>query len=275
LVYRLIFSAVLVFSSVFMLAIPAEAEASGSLWQNLVDFAKGRLVEEKKIIIENGGKNDDQSESIGEKRKEDKNKKDIPEDDISVEEIEKQAEFASSATGVRKDFLMGMLVVESALGQNTGKCTYQEVEEGAKKAHEEGRLSKKAWNTFQERKKTIQDLAEKLDYDYEKLKVSCNPSYAGTGGAMGVGQFMPDTWLEYEDRIAEIVDNDNPDPWSVRDGTVAMALKVSDVPGVREHNTSAEMVASKMYLSGTTSSQYNWYANEIQYWSRNYQKLIG
>lgn len=192
-------------------------------------------------------------------------------------EIEEAVEFASSITGVRKDFLMGMLVVESDLGRNPGKCTYKEVEEGAQRAHENGKLSKRAWKTFQERRKTIKDIAGGLGYDHEKLRVSCNPEgvYYGTGGAMGIPQFMPDTWLEYKDRISEIVGKKNPDPWDPRDGAVAMALKLSDVYGVTEHDEYAEKNAAKMYLSGTTSWEYNWYANEIFYWSRNYRKLYG
>lgn len=199
----------------------------------------------------------------------------VPRAISDIEEIEKEVEFASRITGVRKEFLMGMLVVESDLGRNTGKCTYQEVREGAEEAHNNGRLSKQAWETFQERKKIIQDIADSLGYDADKLGVSCNPPYSGTGGAMGIPQFMPDTWMEYKDEIASIVGNKNPDPWSARDGVLAMALKVADVPGVVEHNVWAERNASKMYLSGTTSSRYEWYASQIQYWARNYEELIG
>ncbi|HBR79508.1 MAG TPA: hypothetical protein DEA46_03730 [Candidatus Moranbacteria bacterium] len=201
--------------------------------------------------------------------------KKIPNNNPDPKEVEKQVEFASRITGVRKDFLMGMLVVESNLGKNTGQCTFQEVVEGAQNSHQRGFLSEQAWETFQERKEIIQDIADNLGYDYEKLKVSCNPPYAGTGGAMGIPQFMPDTWMEYKDEISEIVGTDNPDPWNVRHGVLAIALKVADVPGVVEHDVWAERNASKMYLSGSTSSQYEWYASQIQYWARNYKSLVG
>ncbi|MDD5396662.1 MAG: lytic murein transglycosylase [Candidatus Moranbacteria bacterium] len=191
-------------------------------------------------------------------------------------EVEKAADFASQATGVRKDFIMGLLVVESDLGRNSGKCTYQEVEDGANIDHQKGRLSTQAWNTFNERREIIKDIAKDLGYDYEKLSVSCNPgsAYAGTGGAMGIPQFMPDTWMEYKDRISAIVGKENPDPWDEKDAAVAVALKLSDVSGVTEHNIYAERNAAKMYLSGNTSSRYDWYANQIMYWSKNYAKLL-
>jgi membrane-bound lytic murein transglycosylase B len=171
---------------------------------------------------------------------------------------------------------MGLLVVESNLGRNPGECTYQEVEDGAKASHQQGQLSAQAWETFNERRETIKDIAKSLNYDYEKLKVSCNPvSYAGTGGAMGIPQFMPDTWLEYKDRISAIVGKDNPDPWNEKDAAVAVALKLSDVYGVTDHNRYAERNAAKLYLSGTTSWQYDWYANQILYWAENYESVIG
>jgi hypothetical protein len=199
--------------------------------------------------------------------------KKVPVNNLDPKEIEKQAEFASQVTGVRKDFLMGMLVVESNLGKNTGKCTYREVMDGAQNAHQKGLLSKKTWKNFQEQKRIVKDIADNLGYDYEKLKVSCNPPYSGTGGAMGIPQFMPTTWMEYKDEISEIVGTENPDPWNVRHGVLAMALKVADVPGVTEHSEVAERRASKMYLSGSTSGRYEWYASQIQYWANNYEKL--
>ena len=192
-------------------------------------------------------------------------------------EIEKAVEFASNATGVRKDFLMGMLVVESDLGRNFGKCTYGEVEKGAEQSHLNGNLSSKAWETFKQRRNTISGIAGGLGYDYKSLKVSCNPgaAYAGTGGAMGIAQFMPDIWMAYKDRIAAIVGKENPDPWNAKDGVVAMALLVSDTPGVTGHSMYAERNAAKMYLSGTTSGKYEWYANQIFYWAANYRSILG
>ncbi|MDD5652194.1 MAG: lytic murein transglycosylase [Candidatus Moranbacteria bacterium] len=183
-------------------------------------------------------------------------------------EIEEAVDFASSLTGVRKEFLMGMLSMESNFGKNTGKCTYQEVEDGAEKSYKKGLLSRRAWNTFQNRREIIKDIAGDLGYDYRKIKVSCNPSrYNGTGGAMGIPQFMPDTWMEYKDRISEAVGKKNPDPWNAKDGVVAMALKLSDVPGVKSHDRWSERNAAKLYLSGTTSWKYDWYANQVVYWS--------
>ncbi|MEA2007150.1 MAG: lytic murein transglycosylase [Patescibacteria group bacterium] len=191
------------------------------------------------------------------------------------QEIKEAVDFAANKTGVRKNFLIGMLVVESDLGRNMGKCSYVEVENGANDSYRQGRLSLRSWRTFLRRRGLVRRIARNLGYDYKELRVSCNPSrYVGTGGAMGVSQFMPDTWMEYERRVSRIVGKRHPDPWNLRDGIVAMALKLSDVPGVTDHNIVSERNAAKLYLSGTTSRRYDWYANRIQYWETNYRYLL-
>lgn len=235
-----------------------------------------RLIKKEKVknYKNQTGEKQDSGNEEGETNKK-KNKK-FPKKINNPREIEEAAEFASEKTGVRKDFLMGMLTVESDLGRKTGECTYKEVREGAEEAHKNGELSQRAWNTFEERKRVINDIAEDLGYDVDQLKVSCNPTnYAGTGGALGVPQFMPDIWMIYKDEIASITGKKNPDPWDARDGVVAMALLLGDTAGVTEHNYYAERNAAKMYLSGTTSEIYGWYADQAFYWSRNYKRLMG
>lgn len=201
----------------------------------------------------------------------------VPPKVADTKAVEKAAEFASNATGVRKNFIMGLLTVESDLGRNTGECSYKEVEDGARENYQNGILGLRAWETFKDRREKVKDLATSLGYDYEKLQVSCNPgeAYVGTGGAMGLGQFMPDTWLEYKDRISQVVGKSNPDPWNEKDAAVAIALKLSDVYGVTDHNRYAEKNAAKLYLSGTTSWKYDWYANQILYWAENYHQVMG
>lgn len=82
--------------------------------------------------------------------------------------------------------------------------------------YKKGKLSKRAWNTFQTRRATFKNICDALDYNYKKQKVSCNPSgYAGTGGAMGVAQFMPDTWNGYKSQVASKTGHNPPDPWTL------------------------------------------------------------
>jgi peptidoglycan hydrolase CwlO-like protein len=181
---------------------------------------------------------------------------------VSFENVMDAAKFAAKVTGIRKDYLLGVLVVESNLGRYTGGCNFKE-----------SRMSGTRAAIFK-------DICKELDYNYNKQKVSCPPSgYKGTGGAMGVAQFMPDTWKGYKSRIASVTGHNPPDPWNLTDGVVAMALKLTQVSGVTAHKESAEAKAYCVYLAGGNWASYcdskgvN-YGAKVLYWADNYEKLM-
>ncbi len=189
----------------------------------------------------------------------------------SAKNIMDAVSFASDKTGVPKGFLIGVLKMETNLGANVGGCTYGEVESGAQASYKAGKLGKTAWATFQSRRDTFKGICKELGIDYQKQKVSCNPKgYTGTGGAMGVAQFMPDTWNAYKSQVASITGNNPPSPWDLGDGVTAMALKLARVPGVTAGKTSAYKTAACAYL-GTC---YAPYINGILYWADNYKDLL-
>jgi peptidoglycan hydrolase CwlO-like protein len=172
----------------------------------------------------------------------------------NAKDIEDAAGFASKAAGVRRDFLMGMLVVESDLGRYTGGCYAKD-----------SRMSGNRLTLFK-------GICSDLHYDWKSRKVSCPPkSYVGTGGAMGVGQFMSDTWVGYKSSIASKTGHNPPDPWNLTDGVMAMGLKLARGGATSK---SGECNAAKLYLSGTTSSKYNWYCQKVLYWADNYERLL-
>lgn len=181
---------------------------------------------------------------------------------VSFKNIMDAAAFAAKVTGIRKDYLLGVLVVESNLGRYTGGCNFKQ-----------SRMSGTRAAIFK-------DICKSLKYDYNKMKVSCPPSgYRGTGGAMGVAQFMPDTWIGYKSSIASVTGNNPPDPWDLTDGVVAMALKLTKVDGVRQHKESAEAKAYCIYLAGGNWASYcdnkgvN-YGAKVLYWADNYEKMM-
>lgn len=181
---------------------------------------------------------------------------------VSYKNVVDAAAFAAKATGVRKDYLLGVLVVESNLGRYTGGCTFKQ-----------SRMSGARATIFK-------DICKELKYDYTKQKVSCPPSgYKGTGGAMGVAQFMPDTWSGYKSSIASVTGHNPPDPWSLTDGVTAMALKLAKVSGVTGHNKSAEAKAYCIYLAGGNWAAYcdnkgvN-YGAKVLYWADNYEQKL-
>ncbi len=189
----------------------------------------------------------------------------------NAKDIEEAVDFASKKTGVPKGFLFGVLKMETNLGANVGGCTYAEVEDGAEKNYKAKKLGKTAWATFLRRRDTFKTITKELDIDYRKQKVSCNPrGYAGTGGAMGVAQFMPDTWVAYKSAVSAATGHRPPSPWNLTDGVMAMALKLDKIPGVDKGERSAWKRAATAYL-GTS---YAPYINGILYWADNYKKLL-
>ncbi|MEI9966109.1 MAG: lytic murein transglycosylase [Candidatus Moraniibacteriota bacterium] len=147
---------------------------------------------------------------------------------FNAKDIREAVEFASKQTGVPKGVLYGFLKMETNLGANTGQCTYDQVKKDAlsryynknkKKYKNSIALLEKRYNLFV-------TLTKKLDYSKNK-KVSCTPSgYVGQGGAMGVPQFMSDTWQGYASQVASKTGHATPDPWDLGDGVMAMALKL-------------------------------------------------
>lgn len=126
-------------------------------------------------------------------------------------EIKDAIKFANKVTGVSKGFIFGMLSYESGGNPEAGNCTY------------------KNSGMNETRKDYFKDICEELNYDYKKRPVSCaSPNYPGSGGAMGAAQFMSDTWAGWKSRIAKATGHNPPDPWSLVDGVMAMALKLEE-----------------------------------------------
>jgi peptidoglycan hydrolase CwlO-like protein len=189
----------------------------------------------------------------------------------SAKNIKDAVNFASDRTGVPKGFLYGVLKVETNLGRNVGGCTYAQVEDGAEKNYKAKRLSKTSYNTFLARRKTFKSITDDLGLNYRKQKVSCNPPYRGTGGAMGVAQFMPDTWVAYRAQIAKVTGRKTPSPWDLTDGVTAMALKLKrDAPGVVNGDTGAMKQATCRYLGVCQAAYYG----PVLYWAKNYRQLL-
>jgi len=150
---------------------------------------------------------------------------------ISTDDVKKAAGIASDATGVRKSFILAELTQESGMGRYTGGCTYKNTKVKPADAS------------------AFKDIMKELGYDLNSHKISCAASI-GYGGAMGIAQFMPTTWLGYKSYIAGATGHNPPDPWSVIDGVMGMAKKLANGGATSK---GGEYNASMRYYCGTPS----------------------
>ncbi len=161
------------------------------------------------------------------------------------------AQDVANLTGVRTAFLLGVLRVESNMGNNVGGGRYKTD------------MNPAQWDRFK-------SICTSLGYDPDDKPVSRKPCYrdssgncGGWGGAMGPAQFMPSTWMGYKDQIAQINGHNPPDPWNLRDALTAMGLKLAKVPGVTDHNRTAEHKAASIYLAGGNWERFGWYGDRV------------
>ncbi|MDO8240694.1 MAG: hypothetical protein Q7T51_01800 [Candidatus Moranbacteria bacterium] len=180
----------------------------------------------------------------------------------STKDIDDAVAYASKATGLRKEFLQAELIVETGYGTFTGGCTYKNI-----------RMKAADVNEFL---KIAAELTKAYGGDYKGKKLSCSPKWGGYGGAMGVAQFMPTTWIGYKAKISAKTGSSPADPWDLADGITGMAIKLAAGGATSK---SGEFLASKRYYCGGPGSSFwnnkcNDYAKKVQYFSKDPESHI-
>src|SRR3989338_6624712 len=176
---------------------------------------------------------------------------------IPFEKAIEYANLAFNTTGVRPAFLLAVITEESNLGRNIGTGDWKE----------EMKKCPKQQTAFQE-------ITQKLGLDPNLMPVSKRAWYGNCGGAMGPAQFMPTTWLLYENRIKNLV-GEKPSPWNPKHAFLAAALYLKDV-GAANGGTNSERTAALKYLAGSNWNKkaYSFYGNEVLEIASKYQKEI-
>lgn len=206
----------------------------------------------------------------------------------NASDINDAISFASKKTGVPKGILFAFLTQESGRGRNTGQCTYDDMEKKAVAAYKRygkahGWNYKPSVSKLAYRKGLFEKLVDALDYSKDK-KVSCAiiPSNFANyepnqGGAMGVAQFMSDTWMgsSLQSQLKSFTGHAVPDPWDLTDGTMALAIKVRDAGGTSTSSAAIKKMVKNYYgASPDTSSIARNYYNNVLYYVKNYDKLV-
>lgn len=170
---------------------------------------------------------------------------------LKLTEAVDMARYASRLTGVRPALLMGILKVESNIGTQLGSGTFpQDMHPSSREA--------------------FLRLTKKLSLDPNKAPISARPrSYSGWGGAMGPGQFMPDTWETIEARVAHMMGKTTVNPYELVDTFVATGLVLAD-RGAAE--ASKEYEAVNRYLAGPNWQYFTWYGDRVLAVADEYEK---
>ena len=162
--------------------------------------------------------------------------------EVSLTDAFSAARYASSLTGIRPALLLAILKVETNVGEQLGSGIFPEDMHPASRD-------------------AFLRLTAKLGRDPKNTPISRRPtSYQGWGGAIGPGQFMPQTWESLESRVAQLMSKETPDPFVLADALVATGIMMAD-RGAANPAKEAEAVAR--FLAGPNWIYYTWYSDRV------------
>ncbi len=166
------------------------------------------------------------------------------------------ANLVNQKTGIRPAFLLAIFQQESGFGKSQGSCYLKDTITGGG-VGKKGAIFENVMKPGRDIKPFL-DIMSRLGRDAFITPVSC-PQKAGYGGAMGAAQFIPSTWVLYEDKIANAVSEKVADPWRAQDAFIAAGYLLKD-NGASKGTYTTERNAACMYFSGKTCSKSSWAA---------------
>lgn len=161
----------------------------------------------------------------------------------------------SKTTGIRPAFLLAIFQQESGFGRSQGSCLLSNASTGAGVGKNTGTPFNRVMNPTRD-VPVFLDLMSRLGRDAFATPVSC-PQSAGWGGAMGPAQFIPSTWIIFENRIERALGIATADPWFARDAFMAAGIYLTDL-GARPDSYTSERNAACRYFSGKKCADSSW-----------------
>ncbi|ETB63730.1 TPA: hypothetical protein DIC38_02955 [Candidatus Nomurabacteria bacterium] len=165
----------------------------------------------------------------------------------------KYAEYASSKTGVRTAFILGILKQETGIGKNVGLCYLNDSQTGESRGMNTGKIFKNGMSPTRDVPPFL-TITKKLGIDPYNTRVSCPiEGVPGWGGAMGPSQFIPSTWMLFASKIAEKMGVSTANPWNPEHAIMATAIYLQNL-GASGGSYTAEINAACKYYSGRSCS---------------------
>lgn len=180
------------------------------------------------------------------------------------------AKSTAALVGIRPAFLLAVLTQESNIGQNVGQCYLKNKTTGSGVKITTGATMAKVMNPTRDVPPFL-TITSAVGRDPLATRVSCPMSY-GWGGAMGPAQFIPSTWVQYQNRITAITGRPA-DPWNNNDAFLAAALYLSDY-GAKSKTYDGEWKAAMIYFSGSTNTKYRFYGDNVIAIEKGYERDI-
>lgn len=196
---------------------------------------------------------------------------------ILAEDAIRFADLAAKRAGIRTEFLLALLEVETgkqfedgviSVGTNLGTGHW-------KRDLYDCYANLGRRKNAEAEKNAFFKITNELGLDPDKMPVSRKPNY-GCGGAMGPAQFLPTTWLRFAPKVAELTGHNPPSPWNVEDAFTASAVFLSQ-SGAASKTNAGEIAAAKTYISGRpncASSICRVYSNRIVSLARDIGRIL-
>lgn len=192
---------------------------------------------------------------------------------ITFGEAVEVAQWVEKMTGVRAAFLLAVLTQESNLGKNVGQCTLVDTTSGHSRSIKTGKIFKNGIHPTRDLPLFL-TITSKIGKDPINTAISCPMvGISGYGGAMGPAQFIPSTWMLYEDKVSSVIGKNLPNPWNIKDAFVASALLLKD-NGATSGKKDAEWRAAMLYFSGSTNPKFRFYGDNVIALMNKYEEDI-